>query len=297
MPVKLEDVTSRIGQGVRTSANEVYVLNLVSNDGDVITAYSKQLGKTVALERQSVLLFLQGREIKPYELLPSGKVVLFPYRINGGKVHLLTEDELTMNYPKAFEYLRSNQRYLSDREKGRFRGVGWYGYGRVQNIDLMLLSKILVPDIADRSSFALDENGSYAFTSGYGITLRNAVAESPKYILGLLNSNALDFFLKRVSTPLRGGFFRYFTQFVEQLPIRTINFSNPTDKSRHDRVVELVEQMLSLHKRLANARIPRDKTILQQLIDATDRQIDRVVYELYGLTEEEIRMVEGKVQE
>ncbi len=226
----------------------------------------------------------------------SGKVVLFPYRIIGGQVHLLTEEELTRNHPKAFQYLCSNQHYLSEREKGRFHGIGWYGYGRVQNIDLMLQPKILVPDIADHASFAFDENGTYAFTSGYGITLRNIVAESPKYILGLLNSNVLDFYLKRVSTPLRGGFFRYFTQFVEQLPIRTINFSDPNDTAYHDRMVELVEQMLSLHKRLADARIPRDKVILQQQIDITDQQIDKLVYELYGLTEEEIKTVEENPQ-
>jgi len=51
--------------------------------------------------------------------------------------------------------------------------------------------------------------------------------------------------------------------------------------------------MLALHKQLAAARAPHDKTTLQSQILATDRQIDRLVYELYGLTEEEIKIVEG----
>lgn len=74
-------------------------------------------------------------------------------------------------------------------------------------------------------------------------------------------------------------------RYIEQLPIRTINFSDPTDKTRHDRLVELVERMLGMHKRLTDARVPHGRTILQQ-------QIDSLVYELYGLTEEEIKMVE-----
>ena len=41
------------------------------------------------------------------------------------------------------------------------------------------------------------------------------------------------------------------------------------------------------------AKAPHDKTVLQGQIDATDRRIDRLVYDLYGLTEEEIRIVEG----
>ena len=91
---------------------------------------------------------------------------------------------------------------------------------------------------------------------------------------------------------MRGGFFRYFTQYIEQLPIRTINFSDPADKARHDKMAALVEQMLALHKQLAAAKSPHGKTVLQRQIDATDRQIDQLVYELYGLTDQEIAIVE-----
>ena len=58
-------------------------------------------------------------------------------------------------------------------------------------------------------------------------------------------------------------------------------------------MVSLVEQMLSLHQQLAAANTAHDKTVLQRQIDRTDGQIDRLVYELYGLTEEEIRIVDG----
>ena len=44
--------------------------------------------------------------------------------------------------------------------------------------------------------------------------------------------------------------------------------------------------------RLDAAKTPTDKTAIQRQIDATDRQIDRLVYELYGLTEDEIKIVE-----
>ena len=52
--------------------------------------------------------------------------------------------------------------------------------------------------------------------------------------------------------------------------------------------------MLSLHKQLQEARTPHEQIALQRQIEATDRQIDALVYELYRLTEEEIRIVEGK---
>jgi len=59
-------------------------------------------------------------------------------------------------------------------------------------------------------------------------------------------------------------------------------------------MVLLVEQMLSLHQKLATVKTEHEKIVLQRQIDATDRQIDQLVYQLYGLTEEEIRIVEAE---
>jgi len=58
--------------------------------------------------------------------------------------------------------------------------------------------------------------------------------------------------------------------------------------------VELVERMLTLNKQLAASKTPDEKTRLQRQIDVSDRQINRLVYELYGLTEEEIKIIEGE---
>jgi len=54
--------------------------------------------------------------------------------------------------------------------------------------------------------------------------------------------------------------------------------------------------VLDLHKQLSAAKSPTDKTAIQRQIDATDRQIDQLVYELYGLTDDEIRIVEEATQ-
>ena len=62
----------------------------------------------------------------------------------------------------------------------------------------------------------------------------------------------------------------------------------------HDDMVQLVEQMLVLHKQLAEVKTGHEQTLIQRQIDATDRQIDKLVYELYGLTEDEIKIVEGQ---
>jgi hypothetical protein len=58
-----------------------------------------------------------------------------------------------------------------------------------------------------------------------------------------------------------------------------------------DEIVSLVERMLSLHKQ--NPKTPQEQEMVKREIESTDRGIDKLVYELYGLTEEEIGIVEG----
>jgi precorrin isomerase len=80
--------------------------------------------------------------------------------------------------------------------------------------------------------------------------------------------------------------------YLEKIPIRSIDFSNPAEKSHHDRMVKLVDSMLALHKQLSETKSAAQKEIIQRQIHATDAEIDRLVYELYGLTDDEIKIVE-----
>ena len=155
-----------------------------------------------------------------------------------------------------------------------------------------LTPKILFRQTADRIIATIDEKGVWFGRSIIAIVPRCESTCRIEYFLGLLNSTYFLWLYRE----LVGEHGRVFAQVklskVKQLPIRTIDFSDPDDKSRHDRMVEMVERMLSLHKRLPSAGTPHEKTALQRQIDATDRQIDRLVYELYNLTDEEIAIIE-----
>jgi len=77
------------------------------------------------------------------------------------------------------------------------------------------------------------------------------------------------------------------------VPIRSINADDAADKSRRDKIVQLAEQMPALASSFLTARTPQEKTALERQIAATDAQLDKLVYDLYGLTEDEIKIVEG----
>ena len=81
---------------------------------------------------------------------------------------------------------------------------------------------------------------------------------------------------------------------LDKLPIRTIDFSKPSDVEKHDRLVSLVDDMLDHYRRLADAHDAKTAHVIQKQIDHTDRQIDALVYALYTLTDAEIAIVEGR---
>jgi hypothetical protein len=112
-------------------------------------------------------------------------------------------------------------------------------------------------------------------------------------VIGILNSRLLQAFWLDRFYDRRRTFPKIKGTYLKKLPVYLSRLSDPADRARHDRMVALVAQMLDLHKRLAAEQVPHVKTVLQRQIEATDRQIDVLVYELYGLTPEEIAVVEG----
>jgi predicted type IV restriction endonuclease len=135
----------------------------------------------------------------------------------------------------------------------------------------------------------------YVFSNSVdGVRLKNEYLKLT-FILGIINSKFISFFHSKTSAnAFKGAFPKVLIKDILNLPAPQIDFTNPADKTRHDRMVQLVEQMLDLHKQLSNAKTGHEQTHLQRQIDATDQQIDRLVYELYGLTDEEIAVVEGR---
>jgi len=116
---------------------------------------------------------------------------------------------------------------------------------------------------------------------------------SPLFLLGILNSWLITWIHHRRNPKANKALFpKVLVSDLKSIPIRTINFEDPIDKAKHDRMVEMVEKMLRLHKDLPG-KMGQEKTVMERQIAATDAQIDRLVYELYGLTDEEIAIVEG----
>jgi hypothetical protein len=114
------------------------------------------------------------------------------------------------------------------------------------------------------------------------------------FLLGCFNSRLLSwFFLQKSNIAQRDDFPKIVLKETRSLPFPKIDLKNRTDKARHDKLVALVDKMLGLMPKLHAATAESEKATLQNAVTATDQQIDALVYELYGLTEDEIKLVEG----
>ena len=124
------------------------------------------------------------------------------------------------------------------------------------------------------------------------MTLREKAPLDSTVLLGVLNSKLLRalwvgrFYDQRQTFPKVKG------TYLKELPIALSDFSNPAEKSIHDKLVRLVDKMLDLTPKMRAATTESEKDTLQNAITATDNEIDHLVYELYGLTEDEIKLVE-----
>ena len=238
---------------------------------------------------------LFATDFSRYAFHPNSKwMIIFPYLLSSDSYQALTENELAKKYPKAYRYLLANKSDLTTRKQFK----EWYAYSAPRSLAQHEKAHIAIPLLANRGMFTLIPEGYNEkicpmASGGFTISLSSKCKIKPAYLLGLLNSKLLFWKLEQDSSIFRGGWVTCTKQYFGTLPIRTINFSDAQDKARHDKMVNLVEQMLNAKQQLAAARNERDQSFYEHKCQHLDREIDRLVYELYDLTEEEIALVEG----
>lgn len=281
-PQKLGHVVEKIFQGIATSADKIYVLDVVEEKTTTMRLFSHASNAEVEIEKDLLRPFLMGKDVHRYENLVPRKQVIFPYQIIDDSPRLMEIERIKNNYPLGWAYLSAYKETLSERESGRFRDE-WWCFSRPQNMALYGRQKIVTPEIALGGQMTFDEKGFCHTTKVYSFVFKDYLPENPKYWLGLLNSKVLWFFLSSTGYVLRGGYFTFKTNYLTPFPIKRINMAVEAEKSAHDEIVALVDEVLRRKKENATA----DTVDLESRIDA-------LVYRLYDLNQEEIDTVDKR---
>ncbi len=153
--------------------------------------------------------------------------------------------------------------------------------------------KLLVRQTGDRPIAMIETAQRLAMNNLHVLVPFSDEGEGVQFILGVLNSRLLTWYYRCMNPEAGEALAEVKRQNVAALPIRPIDFDRMSDQARHDRLESLVGAMIDLQKRFTAARTNDDRTRLKRHIAATDRKIDRLVYELYELTEDEIAIIEN----
>jgi hypothetical protein len=173
--------------------------------------------------------------------------------------------------------------------KGRGRKPGTYKWYEIQDsIDYYLRfdePKIVFLKFQVKPAFAYDEKGFYPNSAIWVLPTKDL------YLLGILNSKLGWFLLSNYCTKIQNGYQLIF-KYLGNIPIKQCKKETHHEDILHDEIVSIVTSLFTLQKQLSLAKSDFDKSSLSRRIATTDRQIDELVYELYGLTEDEIKIVE-----
>ena len=277
----LIDYCDEIFQGLISGGDKLFFLEFIAENDKFIRAKSTITNTVFDIEKELCFKLLKGSEIKRYSQPQNKFVALFPYFLNDfQRTALIPEITLKTKYPKTYHYLSTFRRELSTRGSERMEYESWYAMWCPRTLEKFTANKIITQVLASSANYTVDYTGKTLFVGGgnaggYGIIPKDE--NNLLYLLGLLNSNLMDFYLHKHSSKFRGGFFSYARRFIQNCPIPKAT------KAQQTKIAEIADEIIEAKKQNPKAETSK-----------LEGKVDELVYQLYGLTDEEIRIVEGK---
>ena len=291
--LRISDVFEYISQGTVSTGDHIFHL-----EGkfikDNFVGFSKALNKKIIIEKDIVKPLLKGGTVKKYtELNNNGMYIIYPHFLDhNNQTKPYEENDLKNMFPLAYNYLlnfkdtpapfsRAKDQKKIERsliETKLFYKTNasyWYSLHNARQISVFEQKKIITPETSHGSNMAIDADGFYLNTQNYSLVKKKAYSESYEFYLAILNSKLFWFYIKNTGSVLSGGYFRFKTDFLKPFPLPEI--LNIEDTRPFE---ELVTRIVENNK-------------LNLDVEGLELQVDNLVYELYGLTDNEIEVVEG----
>ena len=247
----LENLNTKIRLGLATGDNNAFIIDEKKRQ-HLITLDSKNA--------EIIKPVIRGQDIKRYS--HSSQQFL-----------LLTKNGIDVpnDYPTLYKYLDSfGEKFKNRGAKGRH----WTNLRACAFFDDFKKEKIIWIELTDTGRFSLSVKEEYLLNSAYFLLPPENLKS--KYLLGILNSSIIKFYIKQIAATSGMGTLRWINNYIKQIPIPS------STESQQISIISIVDKILAAKKADAEADT-----------SAWETEIDQLVYELYGLTEEEIKIVEG----
>lgn len=252
-----------IGKGMETGRNTIYSFKEKPNFPDEL-----------------LKLRISTKDCKKYYLNEnSGDYVLFIENFENF-------DDLP---PIIKDYLKKNKKELMKRGTVKNEGHCWWKFNRALHKEFYNKQRIFTNYRNTTNEFALDENKKFIGFTNTTVIFDTNSELNIKYLLSLLNSKVLSFRYQSIGKQTGEGSYEYFENGISKLPIPKISLDE------QQQFVDLADKMIELNKEISFCNTPNEKKLLNIQINKTNEKIDDLVYELYGLSDEEIEIIEENI--
>ncbi|WP_419233782.1 Eco57I restriction-modification methylase domain-containing protein [Aliarcobacter cryaerophilus] len=269
----------KIGKGMETAANDVFIFK----------NYPNNFPKEFIKKRMS------GEIIGKYEIKDLKEFIIYFENV-----------EKFEDLPTEIQnHLLENKEFLENRATVKNEGRIWWRYSRPMHKDFYHLNKIWCSYRAKENIFCFDDTKEYIGLTNTTVIFDTNEDLDLKYLLALLNSRTLNFRYKSIGKQTGSGVYEYFENGVGKLPIPKI------DEESQKPFIKLVDEILEAKQKIKDYKPLLDEAIknnnfdreialkkelenLENICTTNEKTIDQMVYKLYDLTPDEIKIVENK---
>lgn len=292
-PDKLDSV-AEIFVGVQTSADNIYIFEATAETATVCTLQWND--RDWPIERGVLRPSLLDMPLGPFQHPKPNTWIIFPYEFipsTKGRIraHLIQPPEMARRFPGCWNYLNARRAELEHRSisGGPAAERQWYQYGRSQSLTKIEGDKIILQVLSLEPRYAYDDQDIIVTGGGNGpyylIRARFGTGVSNHYLLAVLNHQLSEAFVRTNTSVFRDGYYSHGKQFIETLPIPI-----PNEETK-DEIETLVVRLIDVQDALVFAKTPQERKKLRRSIVNLRQLIEHRVSHLFGLTDDELAIV------
>ncbi|KPV54309.1 hypothetical protein SE17_04535 [Kouleothrix aurantiaca] len=274
---------------VKSAAHDL-LENIIDTDGiqrgvspDLKQAFlvNTEVANTWALEKEKLRKSLTGgRQVKRYYIERPDLWLIYTSRADDFR-----------RLPNICKYVEQHKNEITCKEVQQGKHP-LYALHRPREEHIFTKPQKIVGVITeDEIIVALDSEQTFVTDGLYLFGLREPY--DPRYVMGILNSRLFVFIYRLLAIEKGRVLAQVKPTTLSQLPIRTINPNNTQEKLLHDKICVSVDEISTLYINQTKAKTAQDKTLYNRQIIAATRRIDRLIYSLYNLNEQEIQLIEA----
>jgi type I restriction-modification system DNA methylase subunit len=281
-----------IAVGLQTSADDIYIFQPQSETAT--TYHFKKGDKKFEIEKAICKPCLYDLSFSMFDTVKPNAQIIFPYSIQKDKAEVFTEEYFKESFPLSWTYLNAFKEELFKRSINGSKDPKWYQYGRSQSLTRFHnTQKLIWAVLSTEPGYIFDENNLQFTGGGNGpyYSMFTSSHYSLYYLLGIIAHPIFEAMVKSGASEFRGAYYSHSKQFVENLPIRQIDFTNDDEAKLHNDIVITVKKLIATKVTYNGIYIVAKKKIMQHKLEFLFNSLITQINSLYGISLEEMNQV------